>query len=1407
MNRDFTSSPRRLRSMVHPPQPSSSSSTSSHDYHYQQCNDYHLQKEYDRSRSPLYRQHDVEIERDNDINDQRKSIPKYDSNINSISTRASSSYRYSNLNQSASSRSNESIHSTSPESGGNDAYRYTSDAYVPSSEPSNYPARERSSSSTLRPQSDDDSYGNYRPRKKNDIFDHDTSDGKNVRTISDRDTVRRGQKEFRDEPRSHTSSSSGNSERQGTREKYGRHPNIADRRNFSDESDRSSQDDMHLDKNSRNHRKRHVYQESISDHAYLGKNTRLNRSLHPDRDKLPFSNNDCKRSSISSSSSVRDKTSKRFVRGSTQQDNYKRSSGSSSSPVRDNTSKKLVRGSIANDQLSQSDEEPHYRNDYGRESRRARESFNSNEMSYTLRRYERSERLSQKRIVRQNDDDSSSMDDNVRKRTKYDSMRNHSPERVLQRTQGGTPMKRYKRTSTASSVSSMRRTMKRSQPKRRSSYQAKKPAVHIKETDRLSVRYSLRSEREKSDRSPNDDKSSDKTEESKSESSESSSSEKISERTQRAERLRLQRQVALATQAEQRYRKELKKIRAETDEGTKRKIILQETIENENVSASVSEEVIRDIMVHSSSNDDDTAAHSICESGNDVSATVEDSVAMGPPEPSDTCHEGMNMKLDPEMELDLDNGVINNTSGQRHDEHTLDQKITPEDEDTMNAKNEKASPSSQFKTDEVLDSTRECLNASSSTDSATVTIEGSETHQKECATKVIGSSSPPPEQSLTISQEIKSKQKALRTLPHRKIGPQMNRKRKDIKKNHLSDKIGKKEYRRRRSWQLQEEITIFGSSSQKKKINQQKHWRKTDKTRIQIVIQEIVGDSKTDDFEFNRAEEKEVVEGVGPPILVVSESFLKPAAQGLTLDHPDWLQAIMKALHQAQIDKIKLTDLCDQNFLHKDYVSTRTSEIRNHMNIIMNVNVHSRSYLEALHKIHLSMKEGLIPFTSSGIDLTSQAVIRVTKRKMAFESDENIMNLSTLPSAVGRCIGFYEILITLLNREGGTAVMFARPACHHVPMWRYRCALCQSDDEIDTQCALGTCEYMFHKKCLEKHYEQKNNKSGGKKNSPTSTRSQRISRQSSYPTYHQEESTSSNGSYIRNQRSYRSRNNHIDIRVGSGTSSSSSAKPGGSNTDHMPPRQENTGHVICPFHSKDAPEHPAYSELDEVACGFSYINATAIAIRRIQKEYPRLRAAIIDIDVHHGNGNQSVFYTDPTTMVISMHRGALMCERIGSLDFLGKGQGFGFNINLPLQPGDDDDVALLFTHKIILPLLRQFEPHLIVVALGFDALALSPKSGFEKVPGMDVKFSPTVYGDIIGNLCKVCPRVALNSEGGYDVLKVGPAAVGCVSALLGKWQLTTPSQHKRKMNVTKRNKILERVKRIMDRLHFIGWRL
>ena len=180
------------------------------------------------------------------------------------------------------------------------------------------------------------------------------------------------------------------------------------------------------------------------------------------------------------------------------------------------------------------------------------------------------------------------------------------------------------------------------------------------------------------------------------------------------------------------------------------------------------------------------------------------------------------------------------------------------------------------------------------------------------------------------------------------------------------------------------------------------------------------------------------------------------------------------------------------------------------------------------------------------------------------------------------------------------------------------------------------------------------------------------------------------------------------------------------------------------------------------AMGFCFYNNIAVAAAHA-RTVGAGRVAIVDYDVHHGNGTQHMFESNANVLYISTHQYPFY-PGTGAVDEVGVGAGGGFTVNLPLAAGaTDDDYRLVFA-EVALPVLRQFRPDLILVSAGFDA--------HERDPLVNMRITTEAFGAMTMELRMVAAeccgeRMALLTEGGYDLRALKGSLDAVIGALSG----------------------------------------
>lgn len=172
--------------------------------------------------------------------------------------------------------------------------------------------------------------------------------------------------------------------------------------------------------------------------------------------------------------------------------------------------------------------------------------------------------------------------------------------------------------------------------------------------------------------------------------------------------------------------------------------------------------------------------------------------------------------------------------------------------------------------------------------------------------------------------------------------------------------------------------------------------------------------------------------------------------------------------------------------------------------------------------------------------------------------------------------------------------------------------------------------------------------------------------------------------------------------------------------------------------------------------GFCLFNNVAIAARVFRDEGGFERVAILDWDVHHGNGTQHIYEDDPTVLFISLHgHPAYLYPGTGYAHETGIGPGTGYTLNIPLMPGADDATYQFAFREQVVPTLERFEPQVLLISAGFDAHANDPLADMAVSDAGFAWMSSTAV-EIAARLCG--GRVLSVLEGGYDL----PALARCV---------------------------------------------
>lgn len=174
--------------------------------------------------------------------------------------------------------------------------------------------------------------------------------------------------------------------------------------------------------------------------------------------------------------------------------------------------------------------------------------------------------------------------------------------------------------------------------------------------------------------------------------------------------------------------------------------------------------------------------------------------------------------------------------------------------------------------------------------------------------------------------------------------------------------------------------------------------------------------------------------------------------------------------------------------------------------------------------------------------------------------------------------------------------------------------------------------------------------------------------------------------------------------------------------------------------------------------GFCVVNNEAVMVEYIRHKYPNLKIAIIDTDCHHGDGTEDIFYNDKNVLVINIHQDPrTLYPGTGRIHELGSPNAFGYNINVPLPPNTGDEGYLYVIKNLVLPILKDFQPDLIINSAGQDNHYSDPLTNMNLSARGYAKLNELLNPDI------------LVLEGGYSIEGALPYVnVAIILAMIGE---------------------------------------
>jgi len=199
---------------------------------------------------------------------------------------------------------------------------------------------------------------------------------------------------------------------------------------------------------------------------------------------------------------------------------------------------------------------------------------------------------------------------------------------------------------------------------------------------------------------------------------------------------------------------------------------------------------------------------------------------------------------------------------------------------------------------------------------------------------------------------------------------------------------------------------------------------------------------------------------------------------------------------------------------------------------------------------------------------------------------------------------------------------------------------------------------------------------------------------------------------------------------------------------------------------------PGHHACADKGMGFCLFNNVAVAARYVQRNSAFKRIAIVDFDVHHGNGTQEAFYDDNSVLFISIHQDSNYPRGSGQIEEIGRGEGMGYNINIPLPPGSGSGAYKATFESIVMPAVTKFKPDFIICSAGYDA-SYADMLGCMMLSSADFHYMSSELIAIAEASCD--GRIVFAHEGGYSKDYVPFCGLGVLSALTGQKLIDDPN--------------------------------
>lgn len=214
------------------------------------------------------------------------------------------------------------------------------------------------------------------------------------------------------------------------------------------------------------------------------------------------------------------------------------------------------------------------------------------------------------------------------------------------------------------------------------------------------------------------------------------------------------------------------------------------------------------------------------------------------------------------------------------------------------------------------------------------------------------------------------------------------------------------------------------------------------------------------------------------------------------------------------------------------------------------------------------------------------------------------------------------------------------------------------------------------------------------------------------------------------------------------------------------------------------------------ALGFCLFNNVAIAASYLTSRIGLQRVAIVDIDAHHGNGTQEIFYKTNKVLYVSLHEDPQGFPGTGFEDEVGDGEGKGYTVNVPLPFKTDDRLYYEAFDQIAAPILRQFKPEFMLVSAGFDGHYTDPVGEL----ALSMQGYARIFSKILSLASSLCgSKIVATLEGGYSLSFLGKMVTAAVARMSNLEYTVRDSVPVSNMKVRKKaEQVIKNVRRIQS---------